>query len=307
MGSSAPAELMPGVLGADDHWIRNRGELVNHHVWMSALDEWQQWLSAAGKPSTTLYLRSYQMRRFANEIHSGPWVVTLALITAWLAGHDWSTETRRSYRAALRSFYGWAHLTGQMDHNPAGLLPSIRRAEGRPRPTPLYVIRSALENAPPRTRLMVLLAARQGLRRGEICKVHSDDLTPDLTGWTLRVHGKGNRARDVPLDDDVARLLRERPPGYAFPGQVDGHLSPARVGELVSEVLGPGWATHSLRHRFATSAYAGQRDLFAVQTLLGHQSPETTRRYVQLPDDALRAAVRGARFDLYTPPTEDTG
>jgi len=275
------------------------GELTpDARRWNEAIDGWQEWLSAADRPPTTLYLRRYQLERFAAQ-HTDldPYAVTLDDITAWLAGHDWATETRRSYRAAVRSFYGWAHTTGRTDHNPAGLLPPIRRAEGRPRPTPLAVIRRALLDAPPRTRLMVLLAARQGLRRGEIARVHKDDLSADLTGWSLRVHGKGRRERIVPLDDDVAVAIFEWPQdGYLFPGQVDGHLSPARVGELVSEVLGPGWATHSLRHRFATNAYAGARDLFAVQTMLGHQSPETTRRYVQLPSDSLREAVRAARI-----------
>lgn len=266
--------------------------------WTQAISSWQEWLRAADRPPTTLYLRTYQLNRFASQHPDhGPYDTTTAMLTGWLAGQDWATETRRSYRAALCSFYGWAHTTGRLDHNPAALLPPIRRSEGKPRPTPLTVVRQAITDAPPRTRLMVTLAVRQGLRRGEIARVHKDDITDDLTGFSLRVHGKGRRERLVPLDDDVAAaLILWHEPGYLFPGQVDGHLSPARVGELVSEVLGPGWATHSLRHRFATSAYAAARDLFAVQTLLGHQSPETTRRYVALPDGALRDAVRAARI-----------
>lgn len=59
-------------------------------------------------------------------------------------------------------------------------------------------------------------------------------------------------------------------------------------------MLPDGWTTHTLRHRFATVSYAGTRDLLAVQELLGHSRPETTRGYVQLPQDALRAAVAAA-------------
>lgn len=266
--------------------------------WAQAISEWHDWLRAADRPPTTRYLRDYQLRRFASQ-HADlrPEDITLDVLTDWLGGQRWSTETRRSYRAALRSFFGWAHLTGRLEANPAGLLPPIKRAEGLPRPTPLKIVGEAMANAPPRTRLMVVLAVRQGLRRGEIARVHKDDLTADLHGWSLRVHGKGRRERVVPLDDDVARLIFEWPrDGHLFPGKVDGHLSPARVGELVSGVLGPGWATHSLRHRFATMAYAGARDLFAVQALLGHQSPETTKRYVELPLDSLREAVKAARI-----------
>jgi len=44
----------------------------------------------------------------------------------------------------------------------------------------------------------------------------------------------------------------------------------------------------------ATMAYAGTRDLLAVGALLGHSRPETTQRYVKIPDDALREAARAA-------------
>ena len=50
---------------------------------------------------------------------------------------------------------------------------------------------------------------------------------------------------------------------------------------------------HTLRHRFATTAYGVERDLRAVQELLGHSKPETTARYVAVPEGALRTAVAG--------------
>lgn len=86
----------------------------------------------------------------------------------------------------------------------------------------------------------------------------------------------------------------KRPAGWVFPGQVGGHLSPAWVGKLVGRRLPAGLGTHTLRHRFASAAYAGTRDLAAVQDLLGHAKPETTRLYVQLPRDAMRQALAAA-------------
>jgi len=53
---------------------------------------------------------------------------------------------------------------------------------------------------------------------------------------------------------------------------------------------------HALRHAFATRTYNVNRDVFAVQQLLGHSSAATTQRYVQVSDDSLRALVEaGAR------------
>jgi site-specific recombinase XerD len=48
---------------------------------------------------------------------------------------------------------------------------------------------------------------------------------------------------------------------------------------------------HSLRHRFATTAWIEGGDLAVVQTLMGHSSPTTTRGYIKLPDEALRRVV----------------
>ena len=47
-------------------------------------------------------------------------------------------------------------------------------------------------------------------------------------------------------------------------------------------------------HRFATQAYAGTNDVFAVQQVLGHRSPETTMRYVRVREQAMLKAVEAA-------------
>jgi integrase len=262
--------------------------------WVTPLEQWGEWMRAADRPSTTRYLRDYQVRRFAVEHGGQPWAVTTDQLIAWIAGQDWAAETKRSYRAALRSFYAWAHITGRILANPAGLLPTIKPPIRLPRPTPEPVFAAALLAADERIGLMVLLAAREGLRRGEIAQVHTRDLEEDLLGWSLRVHGKGAKERLVPLNDQVSAMLRGAPEGFLFPGQINGHLSAPYVGKLVSAVLGVGWTTHTLRHRFATRTYAGSRDLFAVQTLLGHAKAETTRMYVLIPDESLRAAMQWA-------------
>lgn len=261
--------------------------------WETVIAEWRDWMRAAARPATTIRLRTYQLRRFAAD-NPRPWEQTQKSLTRWLGAQDWAPESRRSYRSALRTFYGWAHASGYMDHNPAALLPSIKVGHHPPRPTPEVVLAQALLAAEPRVQLMILLAARQGLRRGEIARIHSADLSEDLYG-SLRVHGKGDKVRVIPLHAEIASHLRALPDGYAFPGNDDGHLSPRWVGTLVKKALGEsGWTTHTLRHRFATTAYRGSRDLLAVQGLLGHSKPETTLNYVQLPDDALRAALAHA-------------
>lgn len=273
--------------------------MVPHHLvgdlWPEVTAEWERWMRAAHRPPTTIKLRVYQLRRFA-ECHPDrdPWALTLTDLADWLSTHEWKAETMRSYRACLRTFYAWAVLVGHIDVNPAALLPAIRPPRSMPRPAPEEALRQALAAGDERQRLMVMLAAYVGLRRGEVARVHTRDVEPDLEAWSLRIVGKGGHVRRVPLTPAVALALRSLPPGWAFPGQIDGHLSPEYVGKLVSRLLPPGWTTHTLRHRFATRAYAATRDLVTVQELLGHARIETTRVYTEAPVGALRAAVMAA-------------
>ena len=79
-----------------------------------------------------------------------------------------------------------------------------------------------------------------------------------------------------------------------FTSPAGGHLTPGHVGKLIGRALPDGVTAHMLRHRCATAAYAGTRDLRAVQELLGHARPETTAAYVATPGEAIRAAVAAA-------------
>lgn len=265
--------------------------------WSEALDGWCRGLSATAKSRETIYLRRTQLKRLAAWSPVGPWEVTTGHLLDWLGSQRWARETLRSHRAAARSFYAWAVAAGHVATSPAAGLPSIRPGQPRPRPTPDLTYRRALESARGWERLALRLGSEAGLRRSEIARVHVDDLVEDLVGWTLRVHGKGDKMRDVPVSDDLARTIQmaaREGGGFAFPGRIDGHLSPGYLGKRLSALMPEGVTTHSLRHRFATRNYGIDRDVFAVQELLGHASPETTRRYVQVPDGRLRRTVLAA-------------
>lgn len=228
----------------------------------------------------------------------GPWEVTTADLMDWTGGRSWARETRRGVRASLRSFYAWALSAGKVPESPAAGLPRVKPAVPAPRPASDAALDAALRAAGPRERLMLRLAAEAGLRRAEVAQVHERDLFEDLAGWSLVVHGKGSRERVVPLSRGLALAVRTQlhdvGGGWVFPGDDGGHLSPRWVGKIITRLL-PGDVTmHALRHRFATRAYAVDRDLVTVQTLLGHASPVTTRVYVQVPDDALRRTVLAA-------------
>jgi integrase len=263
--------------------------------WGAAITLWLVALRAAGRPETTLGLRGYQLRRLsAALLPLGPFRVSSDDLIEWVSGQDWSNETRRSWRSAIRGFYRWAHGVGYVDADPALALPSIKPKPPQPRPAPESVYRQALAQSDDRVRLMVRLAAELGMRRGEVARVHARDVEENLDGWSLVVHGKGDRTRRLPIPTELADAITDRAAGeYLFPGRAGGgHLSAPYVGKLVSRVMPEAWSMHRLRARFATLAYSVDRDLFTVQQLLGHASPVTTRLYVEIPDESMRNTVQ---------------
>jgi len=259
--------------------------------WITAIEDYLSAQRAAGAPLTTCNTRRQHLEHLARRVDADPWDLEADALVDYAGDQEWARETRRGRRSTFRSFWAWAVATGRTTDNLALSLPKVPASRPRPRPTPDHVYAEALARSTPRERLMLRLGAEIGLRRAEVAVVHSDDLEQDLVGWSLVVHGKGSKLRTVPLSPSLALALRALPRGYAFPGDDDGHLSPRWVGKLMTNLIPEGFTMHSLRHRFATRAYALERDVFAVQELLGHASPATTRGYVVIENATLRRTV----------------
>lgn len=262
--------------------------------WSTAVEDWIGSMTAAGVPATTQRTRREHMQRCARVGGwSSPTLVTGEGLVRWFSRQSWAPETRRSHRNTHRSFWAWWVATGRGDVNHAEALPRVKATAGIPRPVDEISYRAALRDASPRVRLILRCAAEVGLRRAEIAKIHRRDLLQDLGGWSLIVHGKGDRPRVVPLPGGLAGEIGEQCQrfGYMLPGDDGGHLSPRYVGKLATRVLPDDWTLHALRHRFATRAYSLDRDVFTVQQLLGHASPATTRRYVALDTSSMRSTV----------------
>lgn len=253
--------------------------------WTQALAGYVVDQQSKGQSPETLRTRLSYLRRWA----AGHGLATThEQIVEWLARPSWSPATRKSARSALRSFYRWAYRSAILPSNPAADLDPVRVPRRLPHPATETQVAAGCASRDPDTALMVSLAAHAGLRRSEIASLRREDLTP----WGLFVLGKGGKHRIIPIGRQLRARLEERPPGFIFPGRFVGHVDPSTVQRRVREAA--GIATHAHRHRFATRAYAGTKDLFAVQRLLGHASPETTQIYVAIADDALAAAVQAA-------------
>lgn len=264
--------------------------------WRKNIEGWTDTLRAAGLSAQTIKSRRYKMVHLAALLMpSGPEDVTTEQIVQVFARQQWKPETRKAYRNTISSFFRWLHKSGRRSDDPSLDVPRVKKPHAHPRPCPDRYIAVAMEMATSSERLMIRLGAECGLRRGEIAAVHSDDVVADSAGRSLIVRGKGDKQRIVPLQDDLACIIMDAR-GYLFPGRFGGHVEESYIGDHISRLLPDGYAAHTLRHRFATTAYAATHDLFVVAELLGHESVETTEHYVAMPDGRLREATAAVRL-----------
>ena len=266
--------------------------------WRKSINGWTDTLRAAGLSAQTIKSRRYKMVHLATLLMpSGPEDVTTEQIVQAFARQQWKPETRKAYRNTISSFFRWLHKSGRRSDDPSLDVPRVKKPHAHPRPCPDRYIAAAMKMATTSERLMIRLGAECGLRRGEIARVHSDDVVADSAGRSLIVRGKGDKQRIVPLPDDLAGIIMDAH-GYLFPGRFGGHVEESYVGDHISHLLPDGYGAHTLRHRFATVTYATTHDLFVVAELLGHESVETTEHYVAMPDGHLRAATAAVRLDV---------
>jgi integrase/recombinase XerC len=273
-------------------------------AWAVLSDDYVLTLAAAGRSIFTMKLRRCQLTTMSRELGGRPGDVTGEQLVEWLGRHtEWMVETRRSNRAAVRGFFLWAYKANRIPVHIADDLPKIRQAPAMPRPATDAAWHAALAAADRRTTLILRLAAEAGLRRSEIAQVHTRDLMEGVDGAQLLVHGKGSKQRIVPLSTSLAELIRPggaghtpgaSPNGWLFPNGSGGHLGSYHVGDLARRVLPDHWTLHTGRHRFASRAYRGTRNLRAVQVLLGHSSISTTERYCAVDDSEIRATMEAA-------------
>jgi len=211
--------------------------------------------------------------------------------------------------AAIRGLYGYLVRTEKAGANPAELVSSPKRAEKLPRVLSTEQMRRLLERIPARTplelrdRAMLELAYSCGLRCEEIVNLDLGGL--DYETEQLRVLGKGNKERLLPVGEPAQRALRRyldrgRHPLAVDPREPALFLSKSgrrlsnsdvtrRLGLWTREAaLAAGVSSHSLRHSFATHLLEGGADLRTIQELLGHASISTTQVYTRVDAARLR-------------------
>ncbi len=227
---------------------------------------------------------------------------------AWLLrGHRRSSVGRKL--SSLKSFCRFLRRRGILREDPTAGIVTPRREKQLPVHLTVDDVFRLLE-APPRDRpaglrdrALLEVAYSSGLRVSELVGLNWEDI--DAALGIVRVRGKGNRERIVPIGNKALEALREYraripelcrgrepDPRPVFLNRSGGRLTTRTVARVVEHYLQKAGIAakatpHTLRHSFATHLLNAGADLRSIQELLGHASLSTTQRYTHLHLDHL--------------------
>ncbi len=174
----------------------------------------------------------------------------------------------------------------------------------------IQAVLTALDEEPDQdAAALVRLALFTGARKGALIALKWADLDFDSGFITLRGDSaKSGKTESIPMSPPARAALeaidRNNGSEFVFPGRDGGQRSDyRRIAKRVRDKAGlPAdfRPLHGLRHAFASwLASSGQVDLYTLQKLLTHSSPQMTQRYAHLADDAMHraAAVTNSMFE----------
>ncbi len=229
-------------------------------------------------------LQIHHIRRFVAQLHAS----------------GLSSRTLARMLSAWRGFYQYLGRQHAFAHNPCAGLSAPKAAKTLPQalsPEQAAHLMEIEEDGPlaARDRAMLELFYSSGLRLAELVGANLEDM--DFAAGEIRVTGKGNKTRIVPLGRLAIEAIRnwmayrtllvsagER---AVFVGQHGTRLSPRAVQLRLKQwgiKLGINASVHPhmLRHSFATHVLQSSGDLRAVQEMLGHANISTTQVYTHL-------------------------
>ena len=292
--ASEPSAAWARALALLDRDLRRRGASERtRHAYGVDLAQLAAWASGLGVEPAECDYRA--LRRYA----------------AVLSGRRVSATTVSRKLAAIRALFRALVEHGDLEHNPADLLPAPKRPDRLPRALRADEVAALLDRIPTssplelRDRALFELAYACGLRAREL--VDLDLSSIDFDAEQVRVEGKGGKTRVVPCGEDALRAVsryRERGRHALASDSAQTALFLSKSGRRLSTsdvrrrlrswarqaMLQGGISPHALRHSFATHLLEGGADLRAIQEMLGHASVGTTQVYTRVESARLRAA-----------------
>ena len=247
----------------------------------------------------------------------------LSHIRSWLANQQikGGARTTLSRRAtSIRLFTKWATKKGYLAKDvgatlatPKGArtLPDVLSAADAATAMDSMATRVAEEDGPISKRdcAMLEILYASGARVSELCGLDLEDI--DYQRQTIRVLGKGNKERTIPIGNPAMRALEnwlkngraslagEKSMRAVFLGSRGKRIDQRTVRTVVYHALealegAQRMGPHALRHSAATHLLEGGADLRTVQEILGHASLATTQIYTHVSTERLQKAFKQA-------------
>ena len=211
--------------------------------------------------------------------------------------------------SSFRRFYRYLVREGLRDADPTADIEMPRIGRSLPKSLSEDEVDSLL-NAPNtdeplghRDRAMLELLYATGLRVSELINLRQSQV--NFNQGVLRIVGKGDRERLIPLGDESQRwltdfidgprmeILLERQTDYLFPTRRGDRMTRQAFWHIIKRYADKAGirkklSPHSLRHAFATHLLNRGADLRVVQLLLGHSDLSTTQIYTHVARERLK-------------------
>ncbi|MFA5228638.1 MAG: site-specific tyrosine recombinase/integron integrase [Candidatus Paceibacterota bacterium] len=223
--------------------------------------------------------------------------------------------TRARKLSTIKSFFKYLSREGILEINPASDIETPKIPEKEP----CYLTQEEYQKllsviqieAKPyynlRDLAIVTLFLGTGVRLSELVGMNLNSV--NLDERSIKVRGKGNKERTIPLNSNVMvaleKYLKSRPNvnlDSLFISRLGNRLSTGGIYHLIKGYLKRAGinkekvGVHSLRHTFGASLLNKNVNLVVIQELLGHKRLETTRRYLHINNLDLRNAVDQIAF-----------
>ena len=211
--------------------------------------------------------------------------------------------------SSFRRFFRYIMREGMRDTDPTADIEMPRIGRSLPKTLSEDEVESLL-NAPNtdeplghRDRAMLELLYATGLRVSELINLRQSQV--NFNQGVLRIIGKGDRERLIPLGDESQRWLKdfidgprmeillERQTDYLFPTRRGDRMTRQAFWHIIKRYaekasIRKKMSPHSLRHAFATHLLNRGADLRVVQLLLGHSDLSTTQIYTHVARERLK-------------------
>jgi integrase/recombinase XerC len=247
--------------------------------------------AAAALSPITIEARAEILHRLDRDLPEGLERALTEELQAWLAHPGWSPKTRETYWCHIVAFYRDMTRRRQpiLSYDPSADLPRPRVGRRLPRVASDDQLELALANLARPALRAVILAAGVGMRAAEVAGVEGDAFTRER----VRIHGKGDAWRSVPVPPDVWQEIRGvHGPVILYRGQpVSAGWLSTYVSQALTAVGLPTLTMHYFRGAYATRLRRAGVDTSAIARLLGHTSVATTQRYIEIVDADLDQAV----------------